>query len=114
MNKGFPQQRLTENVLKGLGFINCGISNHGISDVWRIKLPYYNSQIQVELGDYPKSNPNCGIVSLFDEKLIVDSYTSKGKKTKITFPERCIPIAWYVDNPERLQQIIVSLTHVNL
>lgn len=133
--------KLTEDLLRSLGFRGEGkdIINR---PAYRLKVPWdsktfkhsYHFQIQVVLGPYPDTNPNSGIVSLYDPEMkdqhcIASEEKSKkgSKKNKIdfllseddthrvgykyiTFPERCIPIAWHVATLERLNQIYVALT----
>src|SRR5687768_14564184 len=105
--------KLTEKILKRLGYRKCGKDVAG-GRIWRITPPYYSFDIQVVLGDYPANNPNCGVVSVFDRARKEVGYNRKGKRKKIKFKEMTQPIAWYVDTPERLHQIVVALTHENL
>lgn len=106
-----PPPKLTKEILKNLGFKKA--EQNG-KEVWRIKIPYYHHHIQIELGEYPRTNPNCGTVCIWSPKEKVPTFTKKGKKKMITLHESTIGIAWYVDTPERLRSIIVSLTQQNI
>lgn len=108
------RNKLTEETLEALGFKNCGKDKWGNKNVYRIQPIYYAFQIQVILGDYPASNPNCGVLGIYTPEEEVKLYTTKGKLKKIKLKEEYQPIAWYVNTPERLQSIIISLTHINL
>lgn len=127
-------------VLLSLGFHGEGkdITN---KPAYRLKVPYqsklckygYHFQIQVVLGPYPDTNPNSGVVSLYEPEIkdchMVTS-EEKGKESDknkidhllseddthrcgiqyITLKERCIPIPWNVTTLERLNEIYVALT----
>ncbi len=102
---------LTPEILKNLGFTKA-IDSLLNNEVWRIKVPYYHSIIQIELHDLPISNPNCGILSLHTpEEKNVEVYGSGNRKKLMTFKEQTTPIAWYVHTPERLHQLITVLTY---
>lgn len=109
-----PHSALDEEVLKNLGFKRTKTKGPVPEVVWRIKIPYYHSLIQVKLGPYPASNPNCGIVSLYSPEVTAPVYYANGRKKMVTFPERTTNIASYVNTPERLRNIIVSLTQQNI
>lgn len=106
-----PPLRLTEDILVNLGFIKYKQNGR---KVWRIKAPYYPHIIQVELGNYPATNPNCGTISVWNPKQEVPTFTKKGKKKMITLKESTTCIAWYVNTPERLHKVIASLTQENV
>lgn len=134
--------KLTQHLLLKLGFRGEGkdITNN---PAFRLKVPkhgtngYYGYEIQVVLmPNLPSTNPNSGIVSLYDRGTedahchAWDSKNDKGEIEKadidfvqrvgddglrygikyITFPDRIIPIAWYVTTLERLNKIYVALT----
>ena len=84
--------------------------------VYRIKPSmYYNKTIQVTLkNDLPRTNPNCGVVYIYEEEINDTMLNNKGETVPVNFPERIIPIAWYVDTYERLFSIITSLTQINI
>lgn len=125
--------KLTENILQRLGFRGEGkdITN---KPAYRLKVPsYYHYELQIVLGNYPETNGNSGVVSLYDAG-VKDAHCltwekSDGKKTSkkidhimweadgqrgglkyITLPARCIPIAWHVTTVERLNAIYTALT----
>lgn len=107
-----PDQ-LTVEILKRLGFKKA--KDIIDRDVWRISPSmYYSPMIQVSLGNYPRTNPNCGIVSIYHPKEKATGFTNKGKKKIVTFKESEWPIAWGVDTYTRLEKIITSLTQRNL
>lgn len=132
--------KLTFEILMKLGFHSEGKS---ITDnpTYRLKIYknnknfkyWYSWEIQIELGNYPASNPNSGIVSIYQPELKdqhcqtweKDNGQKESKKIDfiqwreggqvggikyITFREKTIPIAWHVTTLERLNQIYVSLT----
>jgi hypothetical protein len=129
--------KLTESVLFKLGFRGEGrdIINR---PSYRLEVPrgkrgYYHFEIQLVLNDYPESNPNSGILSLYDrgvkdaQCLTSEKDTGQKKSKKIDFiqwredghvggikyitlKERIIPIAWHVTTLERLNKIYTALT----
>jgi hypothetical protein len=106
--------RNEERYLSQLGFNRAGKDITG-QPKWRLKVPYYNYEIQLVLGPYPKANPNCGILSLYTPAEKAEVFTGRnGRKKVITFPEFERPIAWYVDTADRLRNLIVSLTSQNI
>lgn len=111
--QNFPQIELREEDLIRMGYKKVGKDILG-ENIYRLKLPYYMYQIQVVLGPYPKSNPNCGIVSIYSPPEEVEGYTITGKKKIYKIKEKIQPIAWYVDTPEKLFNIVVSLTTINI
>ncbi len=126
----YPPHPLNPEVLLRLGFeeVEIKMGKNWTKKGWRLKVPYYAFQIQVELGDYPADNPNCGIVSIHSPKeeagAIPDDLVKKIDWTAddmkraaaytVTLPEWTQPIAWHVHTPERLKHIIVALSTVNL
>ena len=122
-----PRITLTERHLLGLGFKEVKIKDDHRPG-YRIKLPYYPFEIQVTLGNYPISNPNCGIVAIYSpeqEASGIPKYLYKKKvwnardhkkadNYRIKMPEWTQNVAWYVHTPERLMQIIVALTSMNI
>lgn len=109
---GIPREALTEEILKGLGFTEAKDSV-GFK-VWRIKpYMYYPHIIQVSIGNYDDTNPNCGMVSIYNPKVIADVY-GNGRKKKVTFPESTVNIAYYVNTWARLHKIISSLVQENI
>jgi hypothetical protein len=99
--------------LKKLGFKKCGKDELG-RIIWRIQPPYYVAQLQLVLGNYPASNPNCGVLSIHHPEEEATTYSKKGKKKKILFKEKTFPIAWYIDSYKRLHDLIISLTQCNI
>ena len=129
--------KLTDDLLIKLGFHGEGrdIINR---PAYRLKVQYnipdqygYHYQIQIVLENYPKDNPNSGIVSLYspaikDVHCLVEEHDGnekadhilwedkenglKGGIKYIDIPERCIPIAWHVTTLERLNEIYCALT----
>jgi hypothetical protein len=101
------------------GLLRMGFTAHedtqGLGTVYRIKpAMYYHPMIQVQLRtDLPRTNPNCGIVSIYSPEITDKVITNEGEK-QVTFPERITPIAWYVDTYDRLFAIINSLIQINL
>lgn len=124
-NNTYISSQLTEKTLIKLGFEHTD-KDRLDRNVYRLKVPNYYFQIQVVLGDYPASNPNCGIVSIYSPEEMVsaipkdlykkEKWTIKDKKRaknyKIKFPELIQPIAWYVNTNKRLRAIISSLTNI--
>lgn len=130
--------KLTDDLLLRLGFHGEG-KDILKKPAYRLTVPYrskdfkhgYHFTIQVVLGNYPESNPNSGIVSLYDpetkdahcivseekpsNKKVIDHLLDEDETHRVgikyvTFKERCIPIAWHVTTLERLNQIYVALT----
>lgn len=102
---------LTSDVLENLGFKKA-IGSLLKNEVWRISVPYYHYQIQVEIMDLPIDNGNCGILSLYmPEEKDVDVSNGYGKRKYVTFKEQTIPVAYHVHTPERLYQLITVLTY---
>lgn len=106
-----PRKTLDEEILKSLGF---KLYRSRGERAWRTKLPYYHDEIEVRLGDYPSSNPNCGMVGLHSPAHDVIGFDKNGKKEITKVGASTKYIAWYVDTPERLRKIIVSLTQQNI
>ncbi len=133
-------EKLTHDLLYKIGFRGEGkdITN---KPAFRFEVPkneklvrYYHYQLQIVLGDYPETNGNSGVLSLYDppikdahmtaeerDNLKVDvvlwesedignGTPSKGGIKYIDIPERNIPIAWHVTTLERLNQIYTALT----
>jgi hypothetical protein len=131
--------QLTPHVLLQLGFRGEGKDTLK-RPAYRLIVPphpktgnHYHWQIQVVLGDYPETNPNCGIVSLYDpstkdahvltwekddgsktsKKIDHIEWISDGQRGGIkymTFPERIVPVAHYIDTVEKLNRVYVGLT----
>jgi hypothetical protein len=106
--------KLTPDILIKLGFNGEG---RGITDrpLYRLEWQKNHYQLQVELGNYPETNPNSGIVSLYFPELRVDFVESEDEENVygikyVTFPAKQIPIAWYVTTIERLNAIYTALT----
>lgn len=107
--------------------------------LYRLEIPkspkgyWYHYELQLELGDYPESNPNSGILSLYDKgtkdahMITSEKVNKENKYKKIDFildtdnthvtgikfmnlEERIIPIAWHVTTLERLNKIYTALT----
>lgn len=104
--------KLTDEGLKRLGYTKA--KNSLGKTVWRITPPYYIGTIQVELGNYVRTNGNCGTVSIYRKEENVPTFDKKGKKKFIKLSESTVAIAHYVDSFERLHAIVTSLTQVNL
>lgn len=124
--------KLTPSVLSDLGFIGEGKGITG-NPLYRLEWAKNHYLFQVELHDYPESNPNSGIVSIYYPELkdqhvhSWDKKETKGKTKRIdyieseddehiygikyvTFPSRYFPIAWHVTTVERLNAIYIALT----
>lgn len=128
--------KLSESILLKLGFRGEGrdITN---KPAYRLEVPrnakygYYGREIQIVLGDYPDTNPNCGILSLYmsgikDAHMIMEEKDSEDRADHILWedkenglrggikyidmPERVSPIAYYVNTLERLNEIYCALT----
>lgn len=111
-----PQNKLTPEILQNLGFKKV-ILKHSKTfkeTVYRISVPYYAHIIEVRLGNYPASNPNCGMVGIHTPEQDVPAPTDKDINRKIKIGPETVMIAWYVNTPERLRNIIVSLTQQNV
>lgn len=131
MGTKLTTQKLIDYGFRGEG---KGITNNPL---YRLEIEKHSYQFQVELGNYPTSNPNCGIVSLYfpEEKDVhCATYEKKvnskkiGQKPKridyieseddyyfygikyISLIERQVHIAWYVSTTERLEAIVKALT----
>lgn len=126
--------RLTPEILKTHGFIeleekdNTGRPIYSLNNI-KSKYDLYAFNIQVVLNpQYPDSNPNSGIVSLFmpeltysvipEDLLHKDEFTEEDEKRvdeNIQIEPACVqPIAWHVTTYERLKKIVESLTLTNL
>lgn len=131
--------KLTHDILLGLGFKGEGRSRLG-RPLFRLEWEKYHYQLQIELANYPSSNPNSGIVSVYYPEwkdMHVHSWQKKKDKNEkwdrnnkskkidflvnqdgehfygvkyVTFPEKQIPIAWRVTTLERLNKIYTALT----
>lgn len=107
------EEFLTDETLQRLGF-SVAVDSMGFQ-VWRINVPYYHKVIQVSINpDLPRTNPNCGVFSLYTPQQVVDGVDAEGNPEQITFPESTTNVAWYVDTCERLYSLIQIITHVNL
>lgn len=130
--------KLTPEILLSLGFYGEGKSITK-NPLYRIKCNHHY-YLQVELNDYPDTNPNSGIVSIFHPELkdqhchVWEKKDQKSKKLKkrikridyveseddefihgiqyITFHETHWPIAWHVTTVGRLNDIYTSLTNL--
>jgi hypothetical protein len=133
-------EKLTDGLLYRLGFRGEG-RDFTNNPAYRFEVPRnekldrgYHYQIQIVLNNYPESNGNSGILSLYappikDAHCITeedglgkvdfvqwetedqgDGKPSKGGIKYINVPERNIPIAWHVTTLERLNEIYVALT----
>lgn len=129
--------KLTIELLNKLGFRGEG-RNIINTPAYRLKVPFnaylnrhYHYQIQIVLGDYPETNGNSGILSLYDPG-VKDAHclieerdgdekadhilwedkedNLKGGIKYIDIPSRCIAIAWHVTTLERLNAIYCALT----
>lgn len=124
--------KLTHRVLSDLGFVGEGKSITG-NPLYRFEWAKNHYLFQVELHDYPESNPNSGIVSIYypelkDQHVISwDKIENKGKSKRVdfiesedekniygikyvTFHSRYFQIAWHVTTVERLNAIYTALT----
>ncbi len=94
--------------------------------VYRLKCPYYAYELQLELGDYPKDNPNSGILGIYSPEEFASGipkrllykkkvWSAKDHKAaadyKIKMPEFFQGIAWCVNTYDRLHKLITALTH---
>lgn len=110
--------RLDEEGLERLGFYDAG-KNMIDRTKWRLKIPYYSFELQITIGNYPATNPNCGVMSIYSPTEKAETYKQtkkhpKGKKITLKIKEMEQPIAWYIWDYDRLRNLIVSLTQVNL
>lgn len=112
------ETKLTEELLLSMGFKRTKKDIRGFP-TFRFTTPKhpnfgFGRDFQVQLGEYPDSNPNCGIVSIWDRAHSVPGVRDDGKggyeKYKLKLPELEIPIAWYVTTIERLNDIYTSIT----
>lgn len=129
--------KLTTDLLIELGFRGEGKDITGMP-VYRLEIPqgplgwYGYGELQMSIGDYPETNPNSGIVSLYEKEEkdmhCLSSYKDTPKNRKklaridweidehiggieyVTFPERMKPIASHVVTLERLNAIYTALT----
>lgn len=126
--------KLTPELLYKLGFRgeDKDITNN---PAYRFEVPYnpelnrwYHYQIQIVLGDYPDTNGNSGVFSLYDPEvkdahmtmqeseeekadlILWDNEDGRGGIKYITIEERVLHIAWHVTTLERLNQIYTALT----
>jgi hypothetical protein len=107
------EEFLTDGTLQRLGF-SVAVDSMGFQ-VWRITVPYYPKTIQISINtDLPRTNPNCGVFSLYSPEQTVDGIDTLGNPETITFPERTENVAWHVDTCERLYKLIQIITYVNL
>jgi hypothetical protein len=107
------EEFLTDETLQRLGF-TVAVDSMGFQ-VWRIKIPYYYKTIQIRINpDLPRTNPNCGVFSLFTPQETIDGVNAQGEPEQLTTPEQTTNVAWYVDTCERLYTLIQTITHVNL
>lgn len=106
-------RKIDEEGLKRLGFY-LAEEKDNLRNIWRLKVPYYHYEFQIVLGNYHSTNPNCGVVSLYDPAGEAVGFTQKGKKKMYKYPGFCRPIAWHVDTFDRLHIIIQALSHRNI
>lgn len=114
---------LTNNMLEVFGFQYCGqtITDNSIYRISDEDYPFY---IQVVLGDYPRTNPNCGMVYIYRPQEEVYSIPQdlldkeewsyedrvRAENHTVTVDKLEQPIAYYVYNLERLKQVYKALT----
>lgn len=128
--------KLTHDLLIEIGFRGEGKSFTN-KPLYRLKplknkiFGYYHFEIQMQLGDYPETNGNSGILSLYskpikDAHMLVEEYDSndkadfamwedkenglKGGIKYIDIKEFNQPIAWHVTTLERLNELYCALT----
>lgn len=124
--------KLTHDILIDLGFENTrkDFINRPIYHmiVPKDEYGYFHYEIEVQINDYPSTNGNCGIVSLYTpvqkcgaippDLLKKKEWTDEDRKRAISYeidlPEFRRPIAWHVDNLERLKLIYLGLTNQEL
>jgi hypothetical protein len=109
-----------KNKLDVEGLLRLGFTEHDSEvsreKVYRIKPSmYYHNILEMRLKpDLPHSNPNCGILAIYNPPIDDMMMDENGEKTKpIKFPSRWTAIAWHVDTYERLHAIVNSLTQIN-
>jgi hypothetical protein len=111
--------------LRELGFIEVEDEKDSLDrPIYRIKPPReYPFDIQLVMGDYPNTNPNCGVVSihsaasvasavpedLYDKDEWTEEDVKRAENYTIDLEAWTQPIAWYVHTEERLLSIIKSL-----
>lgn len=116
-------REITEDVLLELGFINTG-KKHGFSPIYRKIVAGYPHQIQYILGDFPKDNPNCGVLGIYSPEEMVntvpkdlihkddwtDEEMERASKHQELIPSSLVNIAWYVTSELRLKSLIDLIT----
>ena len=82
--------------------------------VYRKQFTDYPFQIQVALGEYLETNPNCGIVSIYDPEITDCPFpTEDNFEATGTLEAMEQPIAWCVNTVERLEKIVDALIETN-
>lgn len=136
--KNLRKIKLTRTVLQLLNFHGEGY-DHVKRPCYRYDLGHGHRYLQVVLNDYPETNPNCGIVSIFFPEMKQQHMFTQEKKTgqskkevkKIDFvteedseyfygikyldvPSHTTPIAWHVTTVGRICDIYRALTMKSL
>jgi len=117
---GYPltrYTRITPEILKNYGFVPLEQKDIVGRDIWELKVPFYHSVFRFTQGQYPATNPNCGVLMIHTPAGEASGFKQlKGGKVKEIihkFPARTMNIAHYVNTAERLRSIILLLTEAN-
>lgn len=125
---------LTPSILKTHGFVELEEKDMLGRPIYRLskinsKYGDYPFEIQIVLSpQYPDSNPNCGVVSIFmkeetvatvpEDLISKEDWTEEDEKryeeNLTVFEATTQPVAWHVTTYERLKTIVESLTLTTL
>lgn len=107
-----------------IGFIEVEDEKDSLDrPIYRIKAKKYPFHLQLVMGNYPNTNPNCGVVSihspvstagavpddLYDKDEWTEEDVKRAENYTIELEAWTQPIAWYVHTEERLLAIIKAL-----
>lgn len=112
---------LNADFLKKMGFYDSGKVDITGHIKWRLKIPFQpHKEIQITLGAYPKTNPNCGIVSIVHVEINdfvwsqIDGEQKgfhKIERKPIHVPEKEYSVASHIHTPHLLVTLINILTY---
>lgn len=122
--------KLTPEILLANGFVELEEKDITDCPIYRlsdIQGPWgsYGFDLEVVLGNYPESNPNSGILSIYMRPYTVpmipedlwnkqEDWTDEDQRRTdenlVTFEETRQPVAWHVTTLERLKDLVKSLT----
>jgi hypothetical protein len=115
---GYPLTRrteITDEILRHYSFELLPPKEDGLDrEVWRMKMPFYHNEFHFVKGNYPATNPNCGILSVHTPAHEAVGFDNKGKRKTFKFEASTKGIAWYVNTAERLRSIILILSETNV